>query len=254
MMNFKKKNFLQLQLSTSTAEKPLTSAFTLLEVVLAMMLLGLLAGAIYSLSTASISVARETVEEQLMVRRLEGFLTITRNAFLNLPAHGKVILNSENSSTSIPDLNFENAAGIFGLPSLAGGTLVLSARPRSDGTRTFSILRLPKDVQGADRDRYYEGDHWIPLLPKVQKPHWSFFRNGDWLDEWPSGAGRPQLVRLQMEVAGMKNLVESIFYIPPVGKIILQSDDDSLLNSQGGGGENHSTANPSATPSQQKTF
>jgi prepilin-type N-terminal cleavage/methylation domain-containing protein len=192
-----------------------TAGFTLLEVILAMAIMLLLAGAIYSISTASIESTKETIVEQFTMRRLAGFIQITRNAFLNLPTNGAIYL-SNDSNNSIPDLNFENAAGLFGIASLGGGTLTLSAQPSSDGTRTFSILRIPKNIQGNDLNRFYEHAHWVKLLPKVQKPHWSFFNKGEWVDEWPRGTGRPQLVRLEMEVAGIHEPLQTIFYLPPI--------------------------------------
>jgi|GEM_PF-505763 len=194
-----------------------TSGFTLLEVILAMAIMVLLAGAIYSISSAAIESTKETIVEQFTMRRIAGFLQITRNAFLNLPANGAIFL-SNDSNNSIPDLNFENATGLFGIASLGGGTLTLSAQPSSDGTRTFSILRIPKNIQGNDLTHFYENASWVKLLPKVQKPHWSFFYNGDWVDEWPRGSGRPQLVRLEMEVAGLQEPLETIFYVPAIAK------------------------------------
>ncbi|MFI0348362.1 MAG: prepilin-type N-terminal cleavage/methylation domain-containing protein [Chthoniobacterales bacterium] len=233
---------LKLKLFTSTAAKQLarrssslssvdcenrfllrSAAFTLLEVLLAMAIVALLAGSIYSITSASIQSTRETIQEQLVMRRLKGFLEITRDAFLNLPANGNVYLTTPNSSNALPDLNFENATAVFGIPSLGGGTLVLSALARNDGTRTFSILRLPKNVQETDRNALSQDEHWIELLPKVNKPHWSFFRNREWVDEWPRGTGRPLLVRLQMEVLGVHNSINSIFYIPPVNAVLLSS-------------------------------
>ena len=233
--------------------------FTILEVVLAMAVLALLAGSIYAISMAAVQATHETVEEQLTVRRLEGFLRVTRDAFLNLPVNGTVYLTPSNDN-GILDLNFYKATGLFGLPSLGGGTLVLSARARNDGTRTFSILRLPPNVQGSDRDHFYDDEHWINLLPKVTKPHWSFFLNGNWTDEWPQGAGRPQLVRLQMEVVGLHDPVIAIFYVPPIGltTIALPTDDDNSTSPAGGGGTNQSTPsnpmNPTAPPVSRSIF
>lgn len=221
--------FLHLRISRANNK---TAGFTLLEIMLSMTVLALLAGAIYAISSGAVSATRETLTEQLMVRRVKGFLDITRDAFLNLPATGSVYLNPPSSSdgNALPDLCFENATDVFGIPSLGGGTLVLSALPRNDGTRTFSILRLPKNVQEADRSHLSEDEHWIKLLPKVTKPHWSFFRNGDWIDEWPYGSGRPQLVRLQMEVGGINNLIEAIFYIPTVSSVGLNLMNPSQNN------------------------
>ncbi|MFZ4115550.1 MAG: prepilin-type N-terminal cleavage/methylation domain-containing protein [Chthoniobacterales bacterium] len=208
------------QLTTDNRQLPSQrdgSAFTLLEVILAMAIMVLLAGAIYSISSAAIESTKEAIVEQFTLRRLAGFLQITRNAFLNLPANGAVFLSNDSNNT-IPDLTFENATGLFGIASLAGGTLTLSAQPNSNGSRTFSILRIPKNVQGTDLNHLYQNASWIKLLPNVQKPHWSFFNKGEWVDEWPRGSPRPQLVRLEMEVAGIPEPLESIFYVPAVTK------------------------------------
>ncbi|MBX9742235.1 MAG: GspJ family type II secretion system protein [Chthoniobacterales bacterium] len=196
------------------------SAFTLLEIVLAMTILALLAGALYSISTAAIESTKEALIEQFTMRRLEGFLHLTRDALLNLPANGSIYLNTDNASNNngVPDLYFQNATGLFGFASLAGGTLILSPRAANDKTRSFSILRVPKNIQGSELATLYEGDTWVTLLPKIKRPHWSFFKNGTWSDEWPQGAGRPQLVRLEMEVVGMRSMVEAIFYVPALVK------------------------------------
>lgn len=215
-MNFK---YVQLLLFSKSSFKR-NAGFTLLEVILAMGIMMLLAGAIYSISSAAIESTKETIVEQFTMRRLAGFLKITRNAFLNLPANGALFLSSDSNNT-IPDLCFENATGLFGIASLGGGTLTLSAQPSSDGTRTFSILRIPKNLQGSELSHYYEHASWVKLLPKVQKPHWSFFYKNDWVDEWPRGSGRPQLVRLEMEVAGIAEPLETIFYVPAIAKTFI---------------------------------
>ena len=222
-------------------------AFTILEVILSMAVLALLTGAIYAISMAAMQATQETLDEQLTIRRLEGFLRITRDAFLNLPANGSVYLDSSNSN-GIPDLCFEKASSLFGIPSLAGGTLMLSARARPDGTRTFSILRIPQTAQGNDRDRYYQDGHWTSLLPKVIKPHWSFFRNGEWLDEWPQGAGRPQLARLEMKLRGLHDPIVAIFYIPPTSRMGLIPSLEDLLNSLNLQGNNPNQPAPKRSP------
>ena len=102
--------------------------------------------------------------------------------------------------------------------------------PRPDGTRTFSVLRFPKSVQGNDRSHLYEQGNWTSLLPKVMKPHWSFFKNGEWLDEWPQGAGRPQLVRLEMNLHALHEPIVAIFYLPPLSRMGTVPSLDELLN------------------------
>ena len=194
-------------------------AFTLFEVILSLMILALLTGAVYSITSAATETSRATLEEQVSVRRMEAFLKVTRDAFLNLPRVGKVQLQFSKSPTGapVPEVIFEEAAGMFGIPSLGGGSLILAARPRADGSRTMSLLRVPKDVQGAELENLKAGNSWIALLPRVEKVQWSFFVNGEWKDEWLPENGRPLAARLQMEyldMAGSK--IDCQFWIPPV--------------------------------------
>ncbi len=204
------------QISHSKLSK---SAFTLFEVILALALLGLLTGAVYQISTAASEASRATMDEQAAVRRVEAFLKVTRDAFLNLPREGRVQLRFAKSPTGapIPELIFEEAAGMFGVPSLGGGSLVLAARPRADGSRTMSLLLVPRDLPAADLDRLKSGNSWIPLLPRVERVKWSFFLNGEWKDEWPAENGRPLTVRLEMESLDMGgSQIDAQFWLPPL--------------------------------------
>ena len=195
------------------------SGFTLFEVILSLLILALLTGAVYSITSAATETSRATMEEQVAVRRMEAFLKVTRDAFLNLPREGKVHLQFSKSPAGapIPEIVFEEAAGLFGIPSLGGGSLILAARPRADGSRTMSILRVPKDVQGIELENLKAGNSWIPLLPRVELVKWTFFANGEWKEEWLPENGRPLSVRLQMDyldMAGSK--IDGQFWIPPV--------------------------------------
>ena len=196
-----------------------SSAFTLFEVILSLLILALLTGAVYSITSAATETSKATMDEQVSVRRMEAFLKVTRDAFLSLPREGKVQLRFSKSATGspVPEVVFEEAAGLFGIPSLGGGSLILAARPRADGSRTMSLLRVPKDLQGTELENFKAGNSWVALLPRVEKVKWSFFANGEWKDEWLPGNGRPLTARLEMEyldMAGSK--IDCQFWIPPL--------------------------------------
>ncbi len=193
-----------------------SAAFTLFEVVLALGIFALLAGAIYGISRAALEAARTTMDEQIAVRRLDSFLRITRQTFSNLPSEGSVFLRiSQAGGASVPELVFEGAPRVFGLPSLAGGSLVLAARPRADGTRTLSLLRVPSGLNPREVDELWRSARWLPLLPKVERVRWTFLSGGEWREEWPQGAGRPLAVRLQMESTEMPGTpIDVQFWIP----------------------------------------
>jgi len=195
------------------------AGFTLFEVIMALMILGLLSGAVYSISSAALEASKSVVAEQASARRLEAFLRITREAFLNLPADANLSLRISKASSGapVPELVFANTSGTFGVPSLGGGSLILAARPRADGSRTFSILRVPGEIDASAMERLITKGDWISLLPRVNRVAWFFFNGNEWVDEWPQGAGRPQLIRLQFSYDPMGGApIEVQFWIPPL--------------------------------------
>ena len=195
------------------------AGFTLFEVIMALMILGLLSGAVYSIAMAALETSKSVMTEQSSARRLEGFLRITRDAFLNLPADANISLRMSQSSSGspVPELVFAETSGTFGVPSLGGGSLLLAARPRADGSRTFSILRVPAELDTSTMERLVAKGDWIPLLPRVSRVKWFFFNGNEWVEEWPQGGGRPQLVRLQFSYDPMGGApIDVQFWIPPL--------------------------------------
>ena len=204
-------------------ERKSLKGFTLLEVVISMGILALLAGSVYALVSSAIGAARITMEQQLVMRRLDAFLRVSREAFLNLPATGTLTLEIGRTQTGDTEqrLIFSNPQGVFGVPSLGGGSLVLAVKPHSDGTRTMSLLKIPANATAKGREDAMAAPG-IPLLPKLRKPRWSFkssVANSDWKDELPTGSPRPSLVRLQMQVDELPEAIETVFYVPPLGSL-----------------------------------
>lgn len=197
----------------------LQRAFTLFEVIMALMILGLLTGAVYSISSAALQTSKSVMSEQASARRLEAFMRITREAFLNLPADAKLYLQMSKSSSGapVPELVFADTSGTFGVPSLGTGALILAAKPLADGTRTFSILRVPGGIDQSTTDRFIASGPWISLLPGVNRVKWLFLNESDWVEEWPQGAGRPRMARLQFTYAPMADsAIDLQFWIPPL--------------------------------------
>ena len=190
-----------------------------------MAIMALLAASVYAITSSSITAARTAMDQQLVLRRLDAFIRITRNAFLNLPGQGTVALEigKGKGGEAEPRLILGKVQGLFGMPSLGGASLMLASKARSDGTRTICMVRIPARLNDREQESAMNAPG-VPLLPKVRKPRWSFMAgaNGDgtpaWKEEWPAGSGspRPQLVRLQLEIDEMPDPVEAIFYVPPV--------------------------------------
>ena len=198
-----------------------TRAFTLFEVIMALMILGLLSGAVYSVTSAALESSKATIVEQAGVRRLEAFVSVLRSSLLNMSGDARIFLRMGKSSSGapIPEFVFSETSGTFGVSSLAGGSLILAARPMSDGTRNFAILRVPARVQGLEYDRMMVEGPWISILPGVEKVVWSFRRQGNWQESWPDGAGRPEAIRLSFEYSNLPGTPLHLeFWIPTLAK------------------------------------
>jgi prepilin-type N-terminal cleavage/methylation domain-containing protein len=191
--------------------------FTLVEVVLAMGILALLATAVYAVTSSAIGASRAAMEQQLVLRRADAFLSVIRDALVNLPAEGSVFLEIGKSASGSPEQRFvlSKARNLFGLPSLGGGSLVLAARPMADGSRVLTLLRLPPGLMEDQRDKALSA-RGVPLLPGAISPQWSFFSGGEWKEEWPTGSPRPQLVRLKVQLREVPDPIETLFYLPPL--------------------------------------
>ena len=195
-----------------------SSAFTLVEVVLAMGILALLATAVYAVTSSAIGASRAAMEQQLVLRRADAFISVIRDALLNLPAEGSVSLEIGKSASGSPEprLVIAKARNLFGIPSLGGGSLVLAARPMADGSRVLTLLRLSPGLREDLRDKALSA-RGVPLLPGAISPQWSFFSGGAWKEEWPAGSPRPQLVRLKVQLREVPDTIETLFYLPPLG-------------------------------------
>lgn len=187
---------------------------------MAMMILGLLGGAVYSLSTAALETSKTVKGEYRACARLDAFLRVLRETFVNLPPDAGVYLQMEEApgGAPVPEVVFERAPGAFGVPSMGTGALALAARPLSDGTREFALLlRQGREASFPTRIDSSE-ESWIPLFDGVENVVWKFKRDeGDWLEEWPSGAGRPRMVRVTFDYTGTPGRpVDAQFWVPRV--------------------------------------
>jgi hypothetical protein len=187
---------------------------------MAMMILGLLGGAVYSLSTAALETSKAVKGEYQACARLDAFLRVLRGTFVNLPPDALVYLQMEEAlgGAPVPEIVFERAPGAFGVSSLGTGALALAAKPLSDGTREFALLlRQGREASFPTRIDT-SGERWIPLFAGVENVVWKFKRDeGDWLEEWPSGSGRPRMVRVTFDYTGTPGRpVDAQFWVPQV--------------------------------------
>lgn len=179
-------------------------AFTLVEVLIAMVVFMLLVGGIFTVVAVSTTSAREITTTRLQGARMDSFQTLLRSVFLNLPPDARI------------DLRVRDAKGgpavellIFPAPDFmdfgtggSGAGLSLAALPDGRGACTLSMANF-RTREGEDREREIAAAAWIPLLPDVRSVRWRFGMPGQPVlqETWDGNSGRPAFVVLDVTLS-----------------------------------------------------
>jgi prepilin-type N-terminal cleavage/methylation domain-containing protein len=192
-------------------------AFTLLEVMLAVMVMAMIALVIYRFvvgALQSIKISTELSEQQEAIQAL---VSVLQSEFDNLPPQEQNALLGEPHKFNNKDSDqivWLTAAGNGVFTQTAPGswkvTLLLRPQDKSD-TNTLGLLRQLPDNSNNDL-------HWLPLLPNVDAIRVRYYdqRLNAWLDKWSDAQSRPSLVWLRIWRAGQTIPYEKIIQLPPV--------------------------------------
>jgi prepilin-type N-terminal cleavage/methylation domain-containing protein len=180
-------------------------AFTLLEVTLAVAILGMMALAIYRFVSTNLTAVRISTEINETDARYEGLANLLTAQLQDLPP-GQGALAGEPykfSGRSRDEMTWVCPAGPGLLTRYATGefSVTLRLRPieRSDKME-LGILRESED----DDNPVPENKSWVSLLTGVNSMEIRYFdpRLNTWVDRWTDRGTLPHLVRLTIDRAG----------------------------------------------------
>lgn len=211
-------------MSTGDPATRRASAFTLLEVIIAMTVFSIIAGALFGVVQASIRAADELETTQRESRRISAFVELCRKTLATLPPQASFRgFWVEDSDPAVQEIEFRNAPSIFswGGTALNYGSTTLGIRAQEDGRFSLAISRsdfAPPEETGfiTETDTALEPDelgrYWLVLVPDLEWVQWRFFdsRINDWLDLWQSRT-RPRLVELQFLLPGDTIPIRAVF-------------------------------------------
>jgi len=216
-------------------KRTMATGFTLVEVVLALAIAGLLAISVFAMISASTSGTAQLATESLRERREETLTRLLRQSFANLPIDGGVVLtNIGGDVTTSAALAVTNAPG--GMGFLADGEWsggwILGARPQADGTATLALLKLPVRPGSSTLGDLMEEGPWLPVFPGISRATWRFRtkQNNTWSEAWNEGSGRPDLVALSLEFADGSAASEHLFWLPAVVASTSSAPSSSTIN------------------------
>lgn len=195
------------------------AAFTLIEIMLALAIFAVLAGAVFMSVQAVSNASAMLGVEQMRARKIDAFLSWCRRGFRSVSSRSEMTLRTRETGSAglAVELILRRAPGAFplGEADAAGGDLILAAIPDGRGTAVFSIARFPGTWSLEDTEKQLKPEDWFPLLEGIRTLQWGFWDNtsAEFVDMLPEGSPLPELVRLRMSLETGEE-IEAVFRPP----------------------------------------
>jgi prepilin-type N-terminal cleavage/methylation domain-containing protein len=187
-------------MSIAPVKRPLSRGFTLLEITLAMAILGMMSLAIYRFVASNLIVLRVSSEENAAEARYSGFIHLITAQLQDLPA-GAGALSGETykfNEQSRDEITWICGSGPGLLTRYAPGEFIVSMRLRpvneGSGQMEIGFNRKPRNTAEGST----EGESWVSLLDDVRSMQVRYFdsRLNVWVERWTDTITLPPLVSL----------------------------------------------------------
>jgi len=192
-------NSMKRRIDSITAVRGGDHGFTLLEIMLAVAILGMMAVAIFRFVQTNLIAVRFSAEIAAADAQYDGLRDLLTTQWQSLsPLRAKMVgepfkLNDRERD----EIKWNCSAGPGLLTRYAPGefTAVLRLQPNDDRL-DLGILRKPE----GDSDVAEKNETWVPLIKNVGSLEISYFdpNANDWLPRWPGGNKLPSLVKVSV--------------------------------------------------------
>ena len=176
------------------------AAFTLLEIVIAVAILGIMSLAIYRFVSTNLTAVRISSEANMIDAQYAGFVSLLTEQWTSLPSGAAALLGEPLKLDDRPrdEITWICSAGPGLFTRYATGEYRVSMRLRP-ASKTNDKLELGVMRKAYDPRRKIEGaETWVPLLPDVQSLQIRYFdpRLNVWVEKWTDTIMLPRLVKL----------------------------------------------------------
>lgn len=198
---------------------PIVHGFTLVEIIVALGIFSLLAGAIFFSVEAVTRASGVLTLEQVRSRKIDAFLQWCRRGFRALNARSEILLQTREygSAGLAVDLIIRKAPGAFSLGDFdsRGPDLTISAVPDGRGGAEVCVARISSEPDLQKCFEQLRSEDWVKLLEDVRLLRWSFWipEEEKFAEQWPAGRGLPRMLRLQMTLRSGEE-IEAVFRTP----------------------------------------
>ena len=218
--------------------KPASGGFSLFEIAVALTILGLIAGAIFSILWQAGDAASEIRELDRRDEEVSRFLALLRDSIEHLPQEGTLeMIPAEEAASGYPELKIGNSATAFTFGEIVGSVeeVVITLRPGTgttpEGEPTFDLAIsrpdfAPEDTEGTGMALRVSGDdflqtdeegrYWLPLLTGVTAASWNFWDEDQqtWLEEWTDDSRMPPLLAFSFDDSFRPVPLRVVFEVP----------------------------------------
>lgn len=211
---------------TPATHRTHASGFTLLELVLAMMLLGLIVGMVFGTARTSLQLGVTVVESQNQEMLQQAFFDFLGGRFSSMPGNARLDLNVEDSGTHyLSELTLQNVPMAFtwgGQERIAKAVQLITVKRRSGFLDI--VLRYYEEEILIDEESSFTSNVVPPepfaeivLLQDVRFFEWRVLdgRAMEWYYDWELPGRLPLQAELIMAYGATGPETRHVFWIPP---------------------------------------
>ncbi|MBL9153044.1 MAG: prepilin-type N-terminal cleavage/methylation domain-containing protein [Verrucomicrobiales bacterium] len=222
------------------------SGFSLFEIVVALSILGLLAGTLFGIMWKVGDAADEIRTFDQRDEQISRFLGLMRRSIESLPNGAKLELTPpEETASGSYEMTISGAptAFHFGDRVIGNGDTVIGLRPQTEPDRDpafadsadspplFNIAVSREDFAPSDSDgdgmvfragdetflqADEDGRYWLPVLDGITEMSWRFWdeEQRDWIDTWEEDDRLPELLELSLDDRYRPAPIRVVFEVP----------------------------------------
>jgi type II secretory pathway pseudopilin PulG len=196
-------------------------AFTLLEVILAMSVLALLVGMLWTVVKSSVGSAYYIEQSQIEQQQYVALNSFLENLFRKIPAEAQITSRlKDQGSQGLSLLYLTNAPGAISMLNQGASldTVILGAREQIGGYVQFSLYTSASSIDKGGNDNEFPPLDLIKDLASIQ---WRYFdaRTQQWMLDWLDGSTKPALVELTLKPPGKSEIPKVfVYWIPPLAR------------------------------------
>ena len=173
-------------------------AFTLIEVMVAVLIVMLLAVSLTRFLTVNLEAISATTADTIEQERTRALLRYVQGELNRLPAKTPGVLSG--TANKFRDLSSDEltwvckpGSGILTTGAIGDFRTTLMLRPQTPTSRVYDLGLRRRPVEGSDKDV-----NWLPLITDVAAIEIRYLQLGAWVDRWNNPTARPALIRFRV--------------------------------------------------------